>query len=100
MPELPEVEIIKNGLKNKIVGKEIADIEVRAQKLFQGSKESVIGAKINSIDRFAKMIVVGLSNGRSDSWCLMKRRAINQRESPEGIPPRIGWRICQINSRM
>lgn len=65
MPELPEVETIKRGLEKKIIGKTIDNVEVRAEKLFQGDKESVIGSKIISIKRFAKMIAINLSGDKS-----------------------------------
>ena len=64
MPELPEVEIIKRGLQEKIVGKTIADVEVRAAKSFQGKSEDVKGTEIKSVERKAKMIVIALSNGK------------------------------------
>jgi len=64
MPELPEVEIIKRGLKEKIVGKTIDNVEVRAEKSFQGKPEEIKGSKIESIERKAKMIVIALSNGK------------------------------------
>jgi len=65
MPELPEVEIIKKGLEQRIVGKKIADIEVKVTKMFQGKKEDVVGAKVISIERRAKMLVINLSNKNS-----------------------------------
>ena len=65
MPELPEVEIIKNGLKDKIIGRTIKDVEVRVAKIFQGDAKLVSGAKIKSVERRAKMLIVGLSNGYS-----------------------------------
>lgn len=65
MPELPEVEIIKQGLEEKIVGKTVSELEVMVPKMFQGAKNDVVGAKINSINRRAKMIVINLSNGSS-----------------------------------
>lgn len=65
MPELPEVEIITRGLKQKITSKEISKIEVRANKLLQGETSDVIGAKVEDIKRHAKMIEVDLSNGKA-----------------------------------
>ena len=37
MPELPEVETIKIGLSQKLIGKKIVDIDVRNKKSFDGS---------------------------------------------------------------
>lgn len=65
MPELPEVEIIKRGLGDKIIGKKIADVDIRVAKIFQGRKEDIVGAKISKIERRAKMIVVDLDNDKS-----------------------------------
>jgi len=65
MPELPEVETIKEGLKDKIVGRTIKNVEVRVAKIFQGDTKLVSGAKIKSVERRAKMLIVGLSNGYS-----------------------------------
>jgi formamidopyrimidine-DNA glycosylase len=68
MPELPEVETIKEELKRKIVGLELTGVEVRAPKLFQWdclSQKDLIGAKIKNIWRRAKVIVFELSGGKS-----------------------------------
>lgn len=68
MPELPEVEVIKNELKEKIVGLTFSEIDIRVPKLFQGNgrtKKDLIGAKIKDIRRRAKLIIFDLSNGIS-----------------------------------
>lgn len=65
MPELPEVEIIKHGLEKKIVGQQIKEIEVRVPKIFQGNPKEISGAKIESIERYAKMLVVNLDNDKA-----------------------------------
>lgn len=65
MPELPEVEIIRKGLASQIIGKEIAGIDVNLKKSLQGPSESLIGRKIISIDRRAKMLIFNLSDGIS-----------------------------------
>jgi len=58
MPELPEVETIKLGLSKAIVGKTIAKIEIRAEKMFHGDEQLVIGKKINDVSRRAKQIII------------------------------------------
>ena len=63
MPELPEVETIKRGLSDKIVGKEITDIDILWFKSFQGEKGNVIDTKVEDIYRRAKVIQIKLSNG-------------------------------------
>jgi len=65
MPELPEVEIITRGLKNKIIGREFKNIEVRAAKLFKGNVKDILGTKIKYIQRHAKMIEIGLSGDKA-----------------------------------
>ena len=67
MPELPEVETIKQGLNKLIVGKEILDVQTDSPKQVQPSleaiKKAVVGAKIQNIDRRAKILQIHLSNG-------------------------------------
>lgn len=65
MPELPEVETIRLGLQDKIVGLKITDIEVRVAKIFQGNTKEVIGTKIKKISRRAKILIFNLDNNRS-----------------------------------
>jgi len=65
MPELPEVEIVKRGLEQRIIGREIRGVDIRASKIFRGSKEGVIGSKIKSILRHAKMLEIDLSSGKA-----------------------------------
>lgn len=65
MPELPEVETIKLGLQDKIVGLKIAGIEVRVAKIFQGEPKRIVGAKIKSLRRRAKILIFDLDNGQS-----------------------------------
>lgn len=62
MPELPEVETIRLGLQKYLVGHRIVDIEVRVPKIFQGDSENIIGAKIVSIDRIGKALIIELDN--------------------------------------
>ncbi len=61
MPELPEVETIKLGLQKYIVGKKIVGIEVRLRRIFTGDEKNIIGAKITSIERFGKGLVINLN---------------------------------------
>ncbi len=65
MPELPEVESIKLQLKKFIVGHKILNIEIRYGKKFEGEKGKVEGAKIQDVRRFAKALVIDLSNSYS-----------------------------------
>lgn len=62
MPELPEVETIKKGLSERIIGKKIADIAIDNQKSFLGEPKDVIGLEIIDVQRRAKLIRIKLSN--------------------------------------
>lgn len=65
MPELPEVETIKNDLKQLIVGREITGIVSEFSNIvkmdFDDFKEEVIGTKITDVRRRAKNLIVQLT---------------------------------------
>lgn len=70
MPELPEVETIKNQLQEKIVGKKIKAVEIQLSKMIQGVsalefKEKIVGTKIEKIWRRAKLLIINLSSNYS-----------------------------------
>lgn len=65
MPELPEVETLKVGLKKYTVGKTIDSVEVIDSKLLTGDPKLVEGSKIKDVRRFAKGLVIDLSNDYS-----------------------------------
>lgn len=65
MPELPEVETVRRGLEKYVVGLTIKDVEIRHPKPFQGNVNDVIGAKIVSVQRIGKGLILNLSNGFS-----------------------------------
>jgi formamidopyrimidine-DNA glycosylase len=69
MPELPEVEVVRIGLSDLIVGKEISSVEHDWKKSFPNSVEDVnafiIGANITSVRRRAKVLLVDLSSAYS-----------------------------------
>lgn len=62
MPELPEVETIKLGLKKYFVGHKVLDISVRAPKIFEGSAKQIIGAKVVDVRRRGKGLIVDFDN--------------------------------------
>jgi len=65
MPELPEVEIVRRGLEDLVVGKEIQSIDSDTPKSFPNQQESVdafaIGARIIGVKRRAKVLLIDLS---------------------------------------
>lgn len=66
MPELPEVETVRMGLSNFLPGKEIADISFDWNKSFPNDEHDVrqflIGAKVISIARRGKVLLINLSS--------------------------------------
>jgi formamidopyrimidine-DNA glycosylase len=65
MPELPEVETIRRGLSDKIVGKKITDLTFDWPNSFQGDSADVVGKKVVSVQRRAKTIQVELNDDRN-----------------------------------
>ncbi len=63
MPELPEVEIVRQGLEKYLLGKQIKEIEVRVPKLFGGDAAQLVGAKITAVERRAKVLMLVLDTG-------------------------------------
>lgn len=74
MPELPEVETVKNGIAQFAGNAEIVDVTVRNRRLRSvvpdGFETAVRGAKIKEYRRKGKYIVIDLDNGRSIIWHL------------------------------
>lgn len=76
MPELPEVESLRLGLKNKITKSKILNVEIIKPKLISGNgtlrkidkkkteefKKEITGEKIIDIKRIAKNLIIELSN--------------------------------------
>ena len=62
MPELPEVETIRRGLKDFILNKKIQKIEVFCDKSFQGQPENAENHTIKDIRRFGKALILDLDN--------------------------------------
>ena len=70
MPELPEVETIKNELSPWVVGQSFTQVTIFDAKLVQDDsseevRRGLIGQKIESLERRGKYLIFGLSNGRS-----------------------------------
>ena len=63
MPELPEVEVVKLFLEDKLLHQTITDIEILSPKSFIGDKSKVIGQKIIKFSRLGKQLSIHLSNG-------------------------------------
>jgi formamidopyrimidine-DNA glycosylase len=67
MPELPEVETIVCGLREKLRDLEFSKVEVRLKKCVRGSKRSLLaslrGKRILRVERRGKNIIFHLSGG-------------------------------------
>ena len=65
MPELPEVETIKNDLKQKILKKKIEKVDLRLKKIVKSPKKSFVldleGGKFRNINRRGKLLIFNLS---------------------------------------
>lgn len=62
MPELPEIETIKLGLRKYLIGHTIIDVKVNIPKMFIGSKEDILGARITNLKRIGKGLIIELNN--------------------------------------
>ncbi len=69
MPELPEVETVRRGLSDLIVGKHVATVSHDTPKSFPNATVDVnnflIGAQISQIRRRAKVLIIDLNNDYS-----------------------------------
>lgn len=65
MPELPEVETVRRGLFELIIGREVKTVEHDTPKSFPNAaadvKQFLVGAKITDVRRRAKVLLIDLS---------------------------------------
>lgn len=94
MPELPEVETIRLGLKNKIIGLKIKSIQILNPKSFIGESQNLVGKQIKSIFRKAKIlgiefedIVLLIHLKMSGQLILQEKRGRDKEESFIGGHP-------------
>ncbi|MBP9818245.1 bifunctional DNA-formamidopyrimidine glycosylase/DNA-(apurinic or apyrimidinic site) lyase [Candidatus Shapirobacteria bacterium] len=64
MPELPEVEVVKLFLEDKLTNQKITRLEILNPKSFLGSPGDVIGQTITKFSRIGKQLSIYLSNGK------------------------------------
>ena len=69
MPELPEVETIRRGLSQQLVGRTIRDVRVRQPKLrhlvdARALREHAVGRTIDRVERRAKYLLIHLQPDR------------------------------------
>lgn len=65
MPELPEVETIKNYLKKFLIGKRILGFENLDRKRVKVKEKEIAGEKILDVERRGKILVLKLSNNKN-----------------------------------
>ena len=63
MPELPEVEVVKLFLEDKLLDQKITKLEILNPKSFVGNSKLVIGHKIIKFSRIGKQLSIFLDNG-------------------------------------
>ncbi len=67
MPELPEVETIKNDLQKKIIRKAIKKVEIRKKKIIRGNAiafaKILQGNHVKNISRRGKLLIMALKKG-------------------------------------
>lgn len=65
MPELPEIESIKDQLNKFLKGHKIEKVGVKNPKIFEGKGEDLVGGTFKKARRFGKVVVADFSNGYS-----------------------------------
>ena len=69
MPELPEVETIKNDLKKRILRKKIVGIEIRKRKIIKNKSTDFIkilkGNFFSNLDRIGKLVICELADKKN-----------------------------------
>lgn len=89
MPELPEVETVRRGLKGLILGAKITKIEILCEKSFIGKP---INGTLRNIRRFGKALVMDLDGGKSlmihlrMTGQLIWRTSVHGRKEGDGEP--------------
>lgn len=80
MPELPEVETVRLGLRRRIVKKEITGVTVRKAKLVRGKKaafvQTLLGNHFTGIARRGKLLIFTLST--PDTYLLVHLKMTGQ----------------------
>jgi formamidopyrimidine-DNA glycosylase len=74
MPELPEVEVVRRDLEKEVIGRKIRKVEVRntknAMRIIRRHKNrkefetALVGAKISSVGRLGKYLMMHLDNSK------------------------------------
>jgi formamidopyrimidine-DNA glycosylase len=77
MPELPEVETVARGLRQRTLGRRISEVEVRHPGVIKGSPQEFVrrtsGRTIGAVRRKGKVLVLELDGGAGEPKFLMVR---------------------------
>jgi len=111
MPELPEVETIKNDLKKRILGKKITAVEIRSRKIIKSKPADFIpeAVPLSGADRYIpplRRIEISKTIGRKAKPLLLKKTFKNSKrfleaagcEDAAGVSQRNFTRIIKGNS--
>ncbi|MDD3006071.1 MAG: bifunctional DNA-formamidopyrimidine glycosylase/DNA-(apurinic or apyrimidinic site) lyase [Candidatus Pacebacteria bacterium] len=83
MPELPEIETIKNGLLEKVLGKPILEVEVNNASVLRGGKnifkKTLGGESFTDITRRGKMLIFEIGENVADKKFLLARLGMTGR---------------------
>jgi len=75
MPELPEVEVVRQQLSNRVTGRTVEDIKIRDWKSVRGDRHFIsqtVGQTITAIDRTGKYLIFTLSDEDSYLICHLR----------------------------
>ena len=64
MPELPEVEVIKIFLEDKLLNQKIVSLDILNAKSFIGDPKDIVNKKIIKFSRIGKQLSIHLNNGK------------------------------------
>lgn len=95
MPELPEVETVAEGLRQRILGRRIASLEIRHTGIIHGSAEefvtALVGLRFSRVLRTGKSIFIELTSdeGLAPHYLLMRlgmtgQVTVSARNEPAG----------------
>lgn len=92
MPELPEVETLKNDLSQRIIGRRIREIQIRQGRIFrkipsrESLKRNLLGKKIVGLQRRGKAILFSLDSPEILVIRLGMTGQITVTPEPAGMP--------------
>jgi formamidopyrimidine-DNA glycosylase len=78
MPELPEVETIRLGLKKTIIDQKISHVEVLLAKMFIGEVSLAIGSVVKSVGRRGKLLLIELNKNGEKGWITIHLKMTGQ----------------------